>query len=111
MIHEEFNPKHTPVVKARRVGEGYEVTVVVGEEVPHPNTPEHHIAWVELYFVPEEGETPFPVGRVEFAAHGVENVYAEPRAVFYARGKGPGKFVAIALCNIHGLWKGETHVE
>jgi len=27
------------------------VRVVVGHEVPHPNTPEHHISWIELYGV------------------------------------------------------------
>ena len=33
------------------------VRVVVGHEVSHPNTLEHHILWIELYGVKKANET------------------------------------------------------
>ena len=30
-----------------------EVNVNIGEEIAHPNTQEHYIAWIKLYFHPE----------------------------------------------------------
>ena len=106
--------KHVPVIHTPHTieaGRPAEVTVVVGEEIPHPNTPEHYIAWIELYFVPEGGTTPYPLGRAEFAAHGEVNTFTEPRAMFTVRLPSSGTLVALALCNIHGLWKGEKKVE
>lgn len=32
------------------------VRVVVGKAVPHPNTVEHHIEWIELYGVKKDGQ-------------------------------------------------------
>jgi superoxide reductase len=40
--------------------------VVVGKEVPHPNTVDHHIAWIELYGVKKNGQV-MNLGRVDFA--------------------------------------------
>ncbi len=102
--------KHVPVIEVEKEGEDYRVTVSVGKEIPHPNLPEHHISWIELYFIPEGDNTPYPLGRADFLAHGVKNLVSEPRAVFYVSLPGPGKLVALALCNIHGLWKGEKEV-
>ena len=107
------NEKHVPVIHVKEVkyNEPIEVTVVVGEEIPHPNQPDHYIAWIELYYVPENGSTPFQVGRAEFTAHGEVKVWTEPRATFTVKIPGPGKFVALSLCNIHGLWMGEKEVK
>lgn len=47
----EGKEKHVPVIKAPekvKAGEPFEVTVIVGDEVPHPNTVEHHIKWIAL---------------------------------------------------------------
>ena len=38
---------------------GFTVTVSVGKEIPHPNTTEHHIRWIKLFFK-GEGEN-FPL--------------------------------------------------
>ncbi len=106
--------KHVPVIHVPdSIGSGkpFDVEVVVGEEIPHPNTPEHHIKWIELYFVPEGGDTAYPLGRVEFEAHGEIQTFAEPRAMFRIVLPGPGTLKVLALCNIHGLWEGTKRVE
>ena len=44
--------KHAPAIEAPdRVspGERFRVRVVVGREVPHPNTVEHHIKWIRVF--------------------------------------------------------------
>jgi superoxide reductase len=50
---DEEKEKHVPHIeidKGHKSGQDI-VRVVVGHEVPHPNTVEHHIAWIELYGV------------------------------------------------------------
>ena len=50
------NEKHVPVIDAPasvKAGETFDVDVTVGKEIPHPNTVEHHIAWIALHYVPE----------------------------------------------------------
>jgi len=45
--------KHVPVIEFKKDGDKLEIEVSVGKEISYPNTPEHHIAWIELYFHPE----------------------------------------------------------
>lgn len=103
--------KHVPVIELIEMEKG-EVTVEVsvGKGVPHPNTFEHHIRWIELYYIPEKGQFLFPVGRAEFSGHGEGKILVEPRATFRFSGQKPGKLIAISLCNIHGLWKNEANL-
>jgi len=101
--------KHVPVIELlEKKGGEVTVEVSVGKEISHPNTAEHHIMWVELYYVPEKGQFLFPVGRADFGAHGEAKAFTEPKAVFSFKVGKPGKLVALSLCNIHGLWKNET---
>ncbi|MBO8181602.1 MAG: superoxide reductase [Archaeoglobus sp.] len=113
--------KHVPVIelpeKVKR-GEVFEVRVTVGKEIPHPNTTEHHIRWIELFFLPEGEKFPYEIGRAEFLAHGesvdgpnTSSVYAEPIAVFTFKTEKSGKLVAASYCNIHGLWQNEAEVK
>lgn len=111
--------KHVPVIEApatAAVGEKVHITVSVGKDIPHPNTTEHHINWIKLYFIPGGTQVPFEVANVEFNVHG-ESVkganegpaYAEAEAVVVASFKESGKLLAASYCNIHGLWKSEEH--
>ena len=46
--------KHVPVIDApasAKKDEPVEITVAVGKEIAHPNTTEHHIAWIEEFEV------------------------------------------------------------
>ena len=102
--------KHVPVIEVKETDRGMIIHVGVGKEIPHPNTFEHHIKWIEVFFVDEKGNA-FPVGKAVFEGHG-EKGYTEPEATFLFKKKEGerGKIVALAFCNIHGLWKGEKQV-
>ena len=100
--------KHAPVILAPATvapGVPFDVEVSVGKEISHPNTIEHHIAWIALYYVPEGGQFPIELGRAEFAAHGA--VCTAPIAKFSVMFDKPGTLRAVAYCNLHGLWEGE----
>lgn len=40
------------------------------KEVAHPNTTEHHIRWIALYYHGEGEKFPFQLRRFESTAHG-----------------------------------------
>jgi len=48
--------KHVPVIEApetiKKDG-AVKVVVTVGKEIAHPNTTEHHIAWISVFFQAE----------------------------------------------------------
>ncbi len=113
--------KHVPVIEAPDVvkkGELVKVEVSVGKEIPHPNTTEHHIKYIELLFWPEGEQYPYVIGRADFTAHGesvkgpnTSTIYTEPYALFVFKTEKPGKLIAISFCNIHGLWKSEKEIK
>jgi superoxide reductase len=107
--------KHVPVIDAPdRVLPDvlFDVTVTLGKEIAHPNATEHHIRWIALYFLPVGTKFVFQVAHVEFTAHGEAigganqgPVYANHRATVSMRTSQPGTLLAMAYCNIHGLWQ------
>jgi superoxide reductase len=109
--------KHMPVIEIPvqvKADVFFQVKVSIGKEIPHPNTTEHHIAWIDLYFHPEAEKFPHQVGHVAFAAHGEAvagpnqgPVYTDPLVVLSLKVSKPGTFQALAMCNIHGLWESE----
>ncbi|MFW6126221.1 MAG: desulfoferrodoxin family protein, partial [Chloroflexota bacterium] len=65
--------KHVPVIECAdevKEDEVFEVKVGLGKEVAHPNTTEHHIRWIQLFFHPEGDKFSYQVGNYEFSAHG-----------------------------------------
>ncbi len=113
--------KHVPVIEApERIkrGEKSQVTVSVGKEIAHPNPTEHHIGWIEVYFLPQGEKFPFQVGKFEFTAHGestqgpnTSTVYTDPEAVWNFQTEHPGTIYASSYCNIHGLWQNSREIE
>lgn len=109
------NEKHVPVIEAPDiVTADYSVDVVVsvGKGVAHPNTVEHHIAWIELYFWEDGTKFPVNIGRFEFSAHGASlnetnrsTVLSEPKVMVSFQTKVAGTLMATSFCNIHGLWE------
>lgn len=107
--------KHVPVIECPDVvtkGEIFDVKISIGKEVSHPNTTEHHIRWISLFYHPEGAKAPFQVGHFEFAAHGESTegpnkgpVYTNHSIVACIKVDRPGSLHALSLCNIHGLWE------
>ncbi|MGA8240491.1 MAG: desulfoferrodoxin family protein, partial [Desulfobacterales bacterium] len=84
----------------------------LGKEVAHPNTTEHHIRWIQLYFRPGGDKFAYQVGNFEFCAHGESTEGADKgpvttnhSATASLKIKKSGTLFATALCNIHGLWE------
>lgn len=109
------NEKHVPVITcADQIvpGKPFEATVKVGEAIPHPNTPVHHIMWIALHFIPEGSKISYELARCEFSAHSqtaepapaVGPVATDPTLCVTFIPQKPGKLVATSYCNIHGLW-------
>jgi len=98
----EGKEKHVPVIEVGK-GKGEKgadiVHVVVGKETPHPNTVEHHIAWIEAFGVKKDGQV-INLGRSAFAP-----AYTEPNVRFQVAVVEFKSFCALAYCNVHGLWE------
>ncbi len=113
--------KHVPVIDCPgevKAGENFEVKVSIGKEIAHPNTTEHHIRWIELYFAPEGDKFTYEVGRFEFNAHGEAAtgpnegpVHTHHAVSAWAALEKPGTLYATSLCNIHGLWESSFDIK
>ena len=99
---DEGKEEHLPLVS---IDKGHKakhdiVRVVVGHESPHPNTPEHHIVWIELFGIRIEDNRVVDLGRAACAP-----VFSNPNVRFQVNGIDEFKsFYALAYCNVHGLW-------
>ena len=113
--------KHVPVIDCADEVEAekfFEVKVTIGKEVVHPNTTEHHISWLSLYFLPEGEKFPYQIGRYEFNAHGASakgpntsSVYTHHAATTWMKTGKPGTLFAVSMCNIHGLWQSSKTIK
>ena len=107
--------KHVPVIECPdqvKAGEAFAVTLTVGKEIAHPNTTEHHIRWVALYFQGQDDKFPYEVGCAEFTAHGEAvaganqgPAYSHPQATVWLKLSKSGVLYAASYCNIHGFWQ------
>lgn len=113
--------KHVPVIEVQgtpKKGQQIEVTLSIGKEVPHPNSTEHHIRWVSLFFLPRDEKFPIHIGDISFAAHGsstkgsdTSTVYTNYKGVFTFTTEKPGELLASSYCNIHGLWQSSKKLD
>ena len=113
--------KHVPVIEcadAVKADELFEVKVAVGTEIAHPNTTEHHIGWMSLFFHPDSEKFPHQIARYEFGAHGASvqgpntsSVYTHHAASAWMKTSKPGTLIAVSMCNIHGLWQSSKEVK
>jgi superoxide reductase len=113
--------KHVPVIelpeKAKK-DEAIRITATVGKEIAHPNTTEHHIEWIEVYFLPEGEKFPYTIGKFEFSAHGAStqgpntsSIYTQPEVVTTLKTGKPGTILAASFCNVHGLWSSSAELK
>ena len=107
------NEKHAPVIELPaevKAGESFKINVSVGKEIPHPNTVEHHIAWIQVYFLADGAKFPVEIGRFDFDGHG-ESAITDPDVTFSFKTDKPGKIIATSYCNLHGLWESEAELK
>ncbi len=113
--------KHVPVIECPdtvQADEVFEIKVGLGKELAHPNTTEHHIRWISVYFHPEGEKFTYDVGTFEFNAHGEAvagpnqgPVYTHHSVTAALKIKAPGTIHALAYCNIHGLWESSKEIK
>lgn len=94
--------KHVPAIDIGR-GKGTDgadvITVLVGKEVAHPNTVEHHIAYLEVYGVKDSSEV-ISLAKAEFGP-----AYTSPKITIETSLADIKTVYAISYCNVHGLWE------
>ena len=113
--------KHVPVIEsaeAVNADEIFEVKISVGKEIAHPNTTEHNISWISLFFHPDGEKFTYQIGRYEFNAHGASvqgpntsSVYTHHAATAWMKTSKPGTLIAVSMCNIHGLWQSSKEIK
>lgn len=113
--------KHVPVIDGPdKISKGQliEVVVSVGKQISHPNTTEHHINSIELYFLAAGEKFPYQLARFEFNTHGesvqgpnTSTIYAEPKVTTVFKTEKSGAIMAMAVCNIHGVWRSEKEIK
>ena len=113
--------KHVPVIEIIgevKKGEPIKVNVCVGKEISHPNTTEHHIRWINIYFLPEGEKFSYHIGKSNFNSHGASTngantstIYTNPEATLSFKTEKSGTIIAFSFCNIHGLWKNELELK
>ena len=113
--------KHVPVIECPdqvKADQLFPVKIMLGKEVAHPNTTEHHIRWISVYFQPEGEKFACQVGHFEFSAHGESTegpnkgpVYTNHEVTASLKVNKPGVIYASSLCNIHGLWQSSKEIK
>ena len=99
-VESEGKEKHVPVIEAGKGEGGADIVhVVVGKEIPHPNTVEHHIEWIELFGVKKDGQV-INLGRAAFAP-----ACTSPNISFQVTATEFKAFCALSYCNVHGVWE------
>jgi len=112
--------KHVPVIQApekAKTGEPIRLVVSIGKEIPHPNTTEHHIQWIDVYFLAKGEKFAYQLGRFELSAHGASvqgpntsTIYTAPEVTCIFKTDKSGTIYAASFCNIHGLWESEREL-
>ncbi|NLT24090.1 MAG: Neelaredoxin [Syntrophorhabdus sp.] len=114
-IEEGRRERHIPVIDCPdtvAAGRPFVINVTIGREVDHPNTTDHHIKWVQVFFRPENDKFSYEIAHCDFAAHGdcaagigKGPVVTDHRVSVVVSVNGRGRIYALSLCSIHGLWE------
>ncbi len=97
---------HTPKIEAPVRAKPEETITVKVSVGPHPNTVEHSIRWVAVFFY-EEGRAfnPVSLAKVSFNAP-----TTEPEVTLKQKLGKSGVLHALEYCNLHGLWSGKKEI-
>jgi superoxide reductase len=98
---------HTPKIEAPVMAKSDEAIMVKVSVGPHPNTVEHSIRWLAVFFY-EEGRAfnPLTLAKVSFNAP-----TTEPEIVLKVKLSKSGVIHALEYCNLHGLWSGKKEIK
>jgi len=99
-----YADKHTPVIicdSETERGKQFSVKVRIGMNIKHPNTPDHHFEYIQLWNL----ET--LVGEVRLQRNSFGDNPVQIEAGFNLIPKVSLRLTALAYCNKHGLWKSE----
>jgi len=100
----DFIDKHSAFVhceKQAKTGEKFKVKVKVGDQIKHPDDPDHYIAWVQLW----DGEK--MLAQANFIEGALGNQSENLEVDFYIVPKKNMQLLAHAFCTKHGLWQSE----
>jgi superoxide reductase len=104
-VRKDYFDRHTPRIvcgKNAKRGEKFKVKVVLGDQYPHPDDPDHYISYIQLWnretFLAETHFTPGMLG------NDPEHVEID----FYVVPKLSMNLTAMAVCTKHGLWQSEN---
>ncbi|MEI8176152.1 MAG: class II SORL domain-containing protein [Candidatus Omnitrophota bacterium] len=107
--------KHVPAIDApekAKKGIATKIVISVGKEIAHPNTTEHHIRWIEVYFLAAGEKFAIQLGKFDFTSHGeaaqgpnTSTIFTLPEVVVAFKTDKAGTILASSYCNIHGLWQ------
>ena len=113
--------KHVPVIESPakvKAGEAFKVCLSVGKEIPHPNKPEHHICWIQLFYKPAGGKFVIELAKFDYTAHAAAMdpsspgpAMTEPGSSVLVKLAKPGTLIVQSYCNIHGLWESSMEIE
>jgi superoxide reductase len=113
--------KHVPHIECENAvkrGLPFDVTISLGKNVAHPNTTDHHIRWMSLYFKPHDEETMYQVAHYELCGHGESArgdnegpVHTAHTVTARVALRSAGTLHSMAHCNIHGLWEDAKEIK
>src|SRR5512133_403786 len=100
----QYADKHSPVIiceSGAKRGKPFYIKVRIGKTVKHPNAPDHHYEYIQLWNL----ET--LVGEVTLQRSSFGHLPVHIEADFTIIPKTSRRLRALAYCNKHGLWQSE----
>ncbi|MFC2089372.1 desulfoferrodoxin family protein [Bacteroidota bacterium] len=105
-VRKDYFDRHMPRIicdESAREGEKFKVKIILGDEYPHPDVPEHYISYIQLWnretFIAEAHFTPGMLGNTP--GHVEVDFFIVPGPVSM-------NLSAMAVCTNHGLWQSES---
>jgi superoxide reductase len=100
----QYADKHSPVIiceSTAKRNKPFRVKVKIGKSVKHPNAPDHHYEYIQLWNL----ET--LVGEIKLQRSSFGDLPVHIEAEFTIIPKTSLRLTALAYCNKHGLWRSE----
>ncbi len=103
-VKRDYIDRHSAFIhceKSAEKGKKFKVKVRVGDQYPHPDDPDHYIAWVQLW------NREKMLGQAHFVEGALGNIPENLEVDFYIVPQGSLKLTAQAFCTKHGLWQSD----